>query len=320
MDSHSDTFSSGSSRAASLKQGFGPAHVLDPQPDYEHTHTAVMLHGRGSGAEEFAEELMVSLLSDGRSLREALPGWRWVFPSSRELWSATFEEHMPAWFEAHSLTDPKARQDLQTAGIEESVNYVRSVLEEERSKVGGRAERLVLGGISQGGAIGIWTLLCEGDLGRGPGGFVGSSTWVPFGDNLERILGSSASASAAASASAGGVGVVEESVKSGAGDDSHTLTVSKDATAYDPFVRRMIASDDGKPRASPSGIAVLLGHGLDDAYVDVELGRQAARVLSRAGHGVDWREYSGAEQEGHWFQVPNQMDHVCDFLRGFEGR
>lgn len=315
MDGQSDTFSSGSSSAGSVKQGFGPAHVIDPQPDYEHTHTAVMLHGRGSGAEEFAEELMVSLLSDGRSLREALPGWRWVFPSSRELWSATFEEHMPAWFEAHSLTDPAARQDLQMAGIEASVNYVRSVLEEERRRVGGRAERLVLGGISQGGAIGILTLLCEGDLGRGPGGFVGSSTWVPFGDNVERILGSSAFA--AASVSSGDV--VEESVKSGAGDDSHTLT-QKDATAYDPFVRRMIASDDGKPRSSSSGIAVLLGHGLDDAYVDVELGRQAARVLSQAGHGVDWREYSGAEQEGHWFQVPNQMDHVCEFLRGFEGR
>ncbi|KAF7547852.1 hypothetical protein G7Z17_g7431 [Cylindrodendrum hubeiense] len=315
MDGHSGTSSSGSSIAGSVKQGFGPAHVLDPQPDYEHTHTAVMLHGRGSGAEEFAEELMASSLSDGRSLREALPGWRWVFPSSRDLWSATFHEHMPAWFDAHSLTDPAARQDLQTAGIEESVSYVRRVLEEQRRDVGGRAERLVLGGISQGGAVGIWALLCEGDLGRGPGGFVGSSTWVPFGDNLERILPSSASAAPSISPGRG----VEESLESGAGAASHTLT-QPDATAYDPFVRGMISSGHGTRRASSSGIHVLLGHGLDDAYVDVELGRQAARVLSRAGHGVDWREYTGAEQEGHWFQVPNQMDHVYEFLRGFEAR
>ncbi|KAH7163563.1 phospholipase/Carboxylesterase [Dactylonectria estremocensis] len=301
MDHHNDTSASGSSIAGYGKPGFGPAHVLDPRPDYEHTHTAVMLHGRGSGAEEFAEELMASLQSDGRSLREALPGWRWVFPSSPEVWSVMFQEHMPAWFEAFSLADPAARQDLQIPGIEESVGYLRRVLDEERLMVGGRAERLVLGGISQGGAVGIWTLLCEVDLGSGPGGFVGSSTWVPFGDNLERILGSSPG-------------------DPGAGTDTHPFSRVDTANAYDPFVHKMVAPDDRKLKPSSSGISVLLGHGLDDAYVDIELGRQAARILSQAGHFVDWREYTGAEQEGHWFQTPDQMDHVYEFLLEFESR
>ncbi|KAK7402915.1 hypothetical protein QQX98_011313 [Neonectria punicea] len=228
---------------------------------------------------------------------------------------------MPAWFEAHSLTDTTARQDLQTAGIEESVGYVRRVLEEEREKVGCRPERLVLGGISQGGAIGIWTLLCEGDLGRGPGGFVGSSTWVPFGDNLERILTSSGSGSESTVSS--GV-VVDGHLGLDNDHDSHTHDHTQIQTAttstYDPFVRGLLASGHEKQTGYPPGIPVLLGHGVDDAYVDVELGRQAARILSKAGHIVDRREYSGAEQEGHWFQVPDQMDHVYKFLRGFEER
>ncbi|KAH7171482.1 hypothetical protein EDB81DRAFT_865308 [Dactylonectria macrodidyma] len=181
--------------AGSGKLGFGPAH---------HTLTAMVLHGRGSGAEEFTEELMALLLSDGRGLREALPGWRWVFLSSLEVWSATFQEHMPAWFEAYSLAEPA----------------------KERLMVGGRVERLVLGGISQGGAVGIWTLLCEVDLGRGPGGLLGSTN------------------------------------------------------GHDLFVRKMIASDGGKPKASFFGISMLLDHGLDDAYEDIELGWQASRILS----------------------------------------
>jgi hypothetical protein len=33
-------------------------------------------------------------------LPSRFPGWRWVFPSSRILWSSTFREEMPAWFDA----------------------------------------------------------------------------------------------------------------------------------------------------------------------------------------------------------------------------
>jgi lysophospholipase-2 len=55
---------------------------------------------------------------------------------------------MPAWFEAHSLTDVTARQDLQIGGIHESVEYLTGVLGEEIERLGGAADRVVLGGIS----------------------------------------------------------------------------------------------------------------------------------------------------------------------------
>ncbi|KAG3188534.1 hypothetical protein PC129_g25192, partial [Phytophthora cactorum] len=142
------------------------------------------------------------------------------------------------------------------------------------------------------------------------------STWVPFGDNLERIW-KTASVAAASSE------FVEEHRGLDADHDPHThncaQTQTETTSTYDPFVRELLASGGGKHGDCPPGVPVLLGHGVDDAYVDVELGRQAARILSQAGHIVDRREYSGAEQEGHWFQVQDQMNHVYEFLRGFEG-
>lgn len=260
-------------------QRYGPAHVLDHHPDHPHMHTMVFLHGRGSDAEEFAEELMdSSLLSDGRSLQEALPGWRWVFPAARQIWSEVFKEFMPMWFELRDGRDGDGDGDSE--GLRDAVTHVTGVLREERSRLGDG--KVILGGISQGGAVGMWTLLSlmgggniddDGDPGKWLGGFVGSSTWMPLGDDVEGML-----------------------------DGDHH--------GGPEFLRHMMRS-----LQQSTTIPVLMGHGVDDAYVDVDLGRQASRILSRAGCRVDRREYTGAEQEGHWFKVPEQMDHIYEFLK-----
>ncbi|KAL2752125.1 hypothetical protein ACRALDRAFT_1058903 [Sodiomyces alcalophilus JCM 7366] len=244
---------------------FGQSYILQPQS--EHTHTAIVLHGRGSCGEEFAEDFLASTLSDGRNLRDKMPGWRWVFPSSRELWSSAFRQRMPAWFEAHSLTDPTARQNLQVDGLRESVGYVLEIMEEESKRLGGNPQRLVLGGISQGGAVGMWALLCQRDATMGLGGFFAASTWLPFAADVEDFL-------------------VQKTWPTKGPEN----TEPKDATP------------------------VFMGHGTDDAYVDVELGRQAAHILAQGGWKVEWNEYVGAEEEGHWFKVPDEMDAICEFL------
>jgi len=73
---------------------------------------------------------------------------------------------------------------------------------------------------------------------------------------------------------------------------------------------------DGLP-SFPKQTPVFIGHGSDDAYVDVELGRQAADVLRLGGWKVEWKEYVGAEVEGHWFKVPDEMDDIFSFLTRF---
>ncbi|KAH7176373.1 Alpha/Beta hydrolase protein [Dactylonectria macrodidyma] len=257
---------------------FGSVHVLEPTTT--HTHTAILLHGRGSTGEEFAQELTESPMSDKRTLMQALPSWRWVFPSSRELWSTVFEEDMPAWFEAHSLTNVTARQDLQIEGIRESVRYLEAILESEIEKVSGLATNVVLGGISQGAAIGMWTMLCANTKTppRRLGAFVGASTWLPFAANIDKVL-------------------------CGNHESQHT--------EGDRFVESMMPPQN---RTQPP-ISVFLGHGTDDAYVDVELGRQVRQVLSRAGMDVEWKEYSGADQEGHWLKAPEEVDDIAHFLQ-----
>lgn len=263
---------------------FGCLHVLEPTQ--AHTHTAVLLHGRGSTGEEFAEELAETLLADNKTIMQALPGWRWVFPSSRELWSPVFEESMPAWFEAYSLTDVTARQALQTEGIRESVKHIEGIWDAEVTRLGGLASKVVLGGISQGGAIGIWTMLSIRSKGltSHPAAFVGASTWLPLAADIEHALSGN--------------------------DEESENRIGRD------FVRSMIGQH---PKAQPP-MPMFLGHGIDDAYVDVELGRQAKDVLARVGWAVEWNEYSGADQEGHWLKQPEEVDDMVLFLRSVAER
>ncbi|KAF5967578.1 acyl thioesterase 1 [Fusarium coicis] len=267
----------------SQSEAFGPTYIVEPTES--HTHTVVILHGRGSSGEEFAQELFEeTLLSDQSSLAQKLPSWRWVFPSSRELWSTAFEEDMPAWFEAHSLTDTMARQDLQIPGIRQSVSYIKTILDQEIERLGGDTSRVVLGGISQGAAVAIWTLLCLDSVERPLGAFFATNTWLPFASSIENYLSN------------------EQKPPIDAGTE---------------FVAGMLAQSKvshPQSRERPLSTAVFLGHGTDDAYVDVELGRKARDIIIQAGFTVEWREYQGAEQEGHWFKAPEEVDDMLNFL------
>jgi predicted esterase len=61
---------------------------------------------------------------------------------------------------------------------------------------------------------------------------------------------------------------------------------------------------------------VFLGHGSDDAWVDVELGRNVRNVLTGFGMNVVWKEYTGAEEEGHWLKEPEEFDDILLFFAG----
>ncbi|KAK4149047.1 acyl-protein thioesterase 1 [Chaetomidium leptoderma] len=243
---------------------FGPVHVLEPQAP--HTHTIIFLHGRGSTGEDTA-----------------------------------FDETMPAWFQAHSLTDVTARQDLQMIGIRESVRYLTRLLDEETEKLGGAADRVLLGGISQGAAVGLWTLLCAGEstaAGR-LGGFVGASTWLPFAENLERYLGG---------------GEIRTKQDTTASNDAQVSKADAFVEAMTASARGVLPDQRGSSEPALHSVPVFLAHGTDDAYVDIELGRQAAHVLRKVGLKTEWREYSGADQEGHWLKEPEEFDDIVRFL------
>lgn len=58
---------------------------------------------------------------------------------------------------------------------------------------------------------------------------------------------------------------------------------------------------------------VFLGHGIDDAVVNVELGQQARDTLDEIGFRIEWKEYLGGESEGHWL-TPDEIDDIAAFL------
>lgn len=60
---------------------FGPVYTITPRDD--HSHTVVMLHGRGSTGQEYAEELLESTLPGQPTIVDRLPTWKFVFPSSK---------------------------------------------------------------------------------------------------------------------------------------------------------------------------------------------------------------------------------------------
>ncbi|KAI0131413.1 Alpha/Beta hydrolase protein [Daldinia grandis] len=279
----------------SSANNFGPTHVVEPTT--RHTHTVILLHGRGSTGEDFAEELFDSMRPTEQTMTQRLPAWRWVFPSSKQLWSTTFEEELAAWFEAHSLTDVTARQDLQIPGIRESVQHLCTILNDEIVRLDGFADRVILGGISQGAAIAIWVLLCQDMPARRLGAFVGVSTWLPFAANIESFLSPSA-----------------------INHDHNARNTSLASSEADSFLESMMgalrrALPDSSVRQSFLSTPVFLGHGIDDAYVDIELGRQARHVLTQIGFEVEWKNYTGADQEGHWLKVPEEVDDIVHFLR-----
>ncbi|KAK2765321.1 hypothetical protein FQN54_008165 [Arachnomyces sp. PD_36] len=253
---------------------FPEPHIV--QPKASHTHTVILLHGRGSNGPEFAEEFFSLTTSQNKSLEAHLPNWRWVFPTSKDRWSTTFKEDLPAWFDIYSTSDPSERQDLQMEGLRESTMYIKELIKREIELLDGDSERLVLGGMSQGMSIAF----CASDIGaRGKriGGFMGFCGWLASAGDMEDHLKWL--------------------------DEESAISATLGARGTDEEV------DDG-----PS-TPVLLIHGTDDAWVNVELGRQARRILRKMGLNVDWNEYTGAENEGHWIKDPEGFDKILAFLK-----
>ncbi|KAJ5530059.1 hypothetical protein N7527_003452 [Penicillium freii] len=269
--------------------GVPKTHIHHPQAP--HTHTVILLHGRGSDGPEFAEELFSSSTSKGQNLPSCLPSYRWVFPTSRDRWSTTFEEEMCAWFDAYSLGNIHERQELQKEGIRESVLYILDILEEEARLLDGRFSHIYLGGDGNG-LVGVLRCNCNGRIQGSLGGLFGFCGWLPFAQQLEQLLSEPSLSPGSFQAQSLISGFFFDEI---AGDTSHS---------------------DQPIDSSLLSTPVFLSHGSDDPWVSVELGRQACQVLRRIMVRVDWQEFTGAEGDGHWVKEPEGFDRILLFLEG----
>lgn len=229
-------------------------------PTSTHTHTVIFLHGRGDNAADFKKCITHATWADsqGRSPVDLLPSFRWVFPAAGlkpcargEAGTPGYPRVMSQWFDIWDHLNLGERETLQRGGLAESVARVRGIVADEAARLGGRYERIVLMGISQGGATSAHTLL---NLAfprdhRGPkrlGALVGVSCRMPFpGRTLAETRGV--------------LGPLE---------------------GVDP-------GEDEAIRNTP----VMLQHCRDDPTVLFNTGEQLRDTLRGFGAEVEWREY-----------------------------
>ncbi|KAJ7655562.1 putative phospholipase/carboxylesterase [Mycena polygramma] len=266
---------------------------LDPlvvPPAGIHTHSIILLHGRGSNAERFGLELLKAQSSDqNKTLAEHFPGLKVIFPTAKKRRAAMFNRTpINQWFDNASLEEPSDRQHLQYEGLGETSAFLHGLINQEAQLVG--IERVVIGGLSQGCAASLHVLLNFQPSNGALLGFVGMSGWLPFADSF--------------------VDDDEAHVFSSTPANLPRLQLDAAITARDIASLPPLDLDAGTSPAF-ARTPVFLGHGKHDEKVVVKLGERARDVLQKLGCDVQWREYD----EGHWYKVPEQIDDLVTWLK-----
>ena len=151
-----------------------------------HLQSIIILHGRGSSAQEFGPPLLSSPVSPSQTqtLRAAFPHAKFIFPTASKRRTVIYNRaSINQWFDYWSLAEPTEREELQIEGLRESSAYIHSLLREEIVIVG--AGNVVLGGLSQGCAASLVALLMwQGEPLCAAFGMCG---WLPFRKQMEEI-------------------------------------------------------------------------------------------------------------------------------------
>ncbi|KAA8625843.1 esterase [Pyrenophora tritici-repentis] len=176
-------------------------HIIPPT--ISHKHTVIFLHGRGSDAETFASEVFESQDSSSRFFTDIFPSVKWIFPrapfrfpqkddNDDDMPVSTAEERIDEeeketgetqWFDMATPQHPQQDPERQKPGLWQSVDLVLKILRHEIEIVG--MQNVVLAGISQGCATGIFSLLASG---MQVGGFVGLCGWLPLAEELNSVM------------------------------------------------------------------------------------------------------------------------------------
>lgn len=284
-----------------------------------HKHTFVILHGRGSSGSKFGSVLLDTAVKpttadlsqrEGeniQNLTSCFPHARFVFPTAARRRATIYGRALTRqWFNNWRLDRPATeREDLLIPGLQETTAFVHELLRREIAIVPGGASNVVLGGLSQGCAASLTSLLLwDGDP---LAAWFGMCGWLPFANHLIEISG------------------LDEKVNS-----------ATDELEFDPFERDVddIVEDDPTAQAiyllteelgielkvaqgqlversqKLKQVPLFFGHGVEDDRVAVALGRTAHGCMSRLGFKARWEEYHGL---GHWYS-PEMLGDLADFI------
>lgn len=277
---------------------FPEPHVVLPTSN--HTHTIILLHGRGSDGEEFAEELFQGESFSEHSLPQHFPGFKWIFPSAHPSFSTVFQEDLVEWFDIYSLTEPSLEEELQIDGLSESVAFLQELITEEARLLGSPGhDRIILGGISQGCAVAV-TALLTGTC--GVGAFIGLNGWMPLADSVQEAVFKAST-----------------SDDDAGGKRKHELVakiLQASLSLNDKGDLRSSSDVSDEPSTGPEArllqTPVFLSHTVDDNVIDIALGKEMHEILvSLELCKVVWKEY---QTGGHWIPEPEGFGDIVEFL------
>jgi predicted esterase len=297
-------------------------------PLHNHKTTMIILHGRGSSAEKFAEPLLTHMVSPGdtvpatsteslvgrsppppmKSFREHFPDTKFVFPTAPLRRAVVFKRSLThQWFDNWSLTEPELKQYLQAQGLQETSAYLHDLLQDEIRIVG--ASNVVLMGLSQGCAASIVAMLLW--KGERIGALVGMCGYVPFRKGMYESVEDANSDDT--DSLVGSDGDQEDVFER---DDEESGSGSKFEKAVEWLREELgISQDDGgiDEQSSPlQSTPVFMGHGRDDEKVPCHIGKLAADFLTGIDVSVIWQDYAGL---GHWYSADMLRD-IVGFVNG----
>jgi len=236
------------------------AHVVEPTA--AHRHTIVLLHGTSQTGATFADPFLAFKFpfpkkhtpSSLVTLPEVFPDCKWVFPTGeRRKTTVLGDIETHAWFNFRSFADRTLGENDSISGIRSSALLLASLITHETALLPPDG-RLILGGFSQGCAMGIMLLLTG--LGVEVAGFVGMSGWLPFRRQLGELPDGG-----------GKMGAVQ-------------------------WVRELLGFEGEGKMEVGNGVRVWLATGEEDVKVHPEWGREMRDVLVGLGVNARFREYA----------------------------
>jgi predicted esterase len=291
-------------------------------PSQTHQTTLIILHGRGSTAQKFAEPLLAHAVSSPpatplpastgevhhRSFRDHFPNTKFIFPTAPLRRAVVFKRSLiHQWFDNWSLTQPELKQHLQVPGLRETNSFIHELLREETKIVG--AGRVVLMGLSQGCAASIVsTLLWEGE----PfGALVGMCGYLPFRKGMQEFIQDAVTEDGLSEDDGGNEEDVFER------DSQESTSGSRFERAVE-WLREELQIDSGNSNTrscSMQFIPTFMGHGSEDEKVPCGIGKMAAEFLKDIEVEVDWKEFEALD---HWYSE-DMLQCISQFLKSLKG-
>ncbi|KAG8831818.1 hypothetical protein FRC17_002523 [Serendipita sp. 399] len=159
---------------------------LKVTPTTKHTASVIFLHGLGDSGRGWAP--VARMLSRNPKLSHI----KWILPHApTEPVTLNGGMRMPSWFDIESLDlDEDAADGGEDAkGMLDSSMAVNRLITAEIDEANIPANRIVVGGFSQGGALGLLTGLTSE---RKLAGLVSLSTWLPLSQKMKSMMTDSA--------------------------------------------------------------------------------------------------------------------------------